>query len=269
MRPAKDLSNKSHAHCNETLVSIMLKRRSSYFQTNNQDFFYDKYLSEFLVRSIGDIIPRNCDHKFLVLDIGCGEQPLRSIVEGYGATYMSADITQNRTASVDFLVDITSPNVSKIIPERYDLILLSEVLEHVQSPYLAMLNVKHLLKHNGRALVTTPFVWPLHEQPLDYQRLTSFWFEKHVPLVGLHIEIQECLGSPIDVLSTILLKTHVYAVGTSSFRALLSRLYALLTRSSISWLVFILSKHVVFSAKSSSSFYLINCLVLTCKSANG
>ena len=246
----------------------MLERRTSYDQTNRQDYVYDKYLSEFLLRSIDDLIPKNSDHQFRVLDIGCGEQPLKPYIEQHGAVYISADVTQNRSASVDFIFDITSPNAYELIPEQFDLILLNEVLEHVKAPYLALANVKRLLKHNGRVIVTTPFVWPLHEQPFDYQRLTSFWFDTHVPLVGLRIDGQECLGAPIDVLVTILLKTHIYAVGRGPIRALLPRAYASLVRISVSWLVFILTRSVAFKTKSSSGFYLVNCLILANNSAN-
>lgn len=244
-------------------MSSIIERRSSYDCTSHQDFLYDKYLSEFLIKTIAGILKGERVRQFRVLDIGCGEQPLRPLIEEHGADYKSADISQNRTKSVDFLVDISSSIAHEMIPGKFDLIVLSEVLEHVSDPLSVLLNVKQLLAPSGRAILTSPFVWPLHEQPNDYQRLTHYWFDKHVASAGLRIILNQSLGSPIDVLSTLLLKTHIYAEIKPGVRSLYSKLYAYMVRKAISILLLMLSMHSRLCIRSSSGFYLVNCLVLT------
>jgi SAM-dependent methyltransferase len=244
-------------------MSSTIERRSSYACTNHQDYLYDKYLREFLINAISNVLKGQISRQFHVLDIGCGEQPLRPLIEEHGADYKSVDITQNRTRSVDFLVDMSSPIAHKKIPGQFDLILLSEVLEHVPDPFTALLNIKQLLAPSGRAVITTPFVWPLHEQPQDYQRLTSYWFDKHVASAGLRVIVNQSLGTPIDVLITLLQKTHIFADSKSRVRPSQSKLYAYMIRKMISILVLVLSIHTRLGIMSSSSLYLVNCLVLS------
>jgi len=241
----------------------MIDRRSTYAQSNHQDYIYDRYLAEFLVNAISDVLSRQQNHRFRVLDVGCGEQPLRTLVEESGALYMSTDIAQNQSRTVDFLVDISSPHANKTISGQFELIILSEVLEHVPDPYLALQNIKKLLAPSGKAVITTPFIWPLHEQPLDYQRLTSHWFDKHVASVGLRVVTNESLGSPIDVLITLLLKTHIYADLKSASPSWLSKVFAFVIKKIISFLIFLFSMHLKLGVRASSSFYLVNCLILS------
>src|SRR4051794_31184398 len=59
----------------------------------------------------------------------------------------------------------------------YDVIVISEVLEHVHSPHLAIGNIHRLLKQGGRLILTVPFIFPIHERPHDYFRYTRYGLE--------------------------------------------------------------------------------------------
>ncbi len=56
----------------------------------------------------------------------------------------------------------------------YDAIVMSEVLEHLHSPNLAIENIFHSLKENGKLIITVPFILPIHEEPYDYYRYTKY-----------------------------------------------------------------------------------------------
>lgn len=53
-----------------------------------------------------------------------------------------------------------------------DVIVLDQVLEHVANPWLAVTNIHEMLRQGGMAVVTTPFMYPLHDCPIDGWRYT-------------------------------------------------------------------------------------------------
>src|ERR1043165_4566785 len=59
----------------------------------------------------------------------------------------------------------------------YDVVVLSEVLEHIHSPHLAIKNIYRLLRNGGRLILTVPFIFPIHERPHDYFRYTRYGLE--------------------------------------------------------------------------------------------
>ena len=56
----------------------------------------------------------------------------------------------------------------------FDTILCTEVLEHLKEPKAAITEMKRVLKKEGKVVLTTCFVYPLHESPNDYFRFTKF-----------------------------------------------------------------------------------------------
>jgi len=59
----------------------------------------------------------------------------------------------------------------------FDVIVLSEVLEHVRAPHLAVENIRAALRDGGRLILTVPFLFPIHERPHDYYRYTRYGLE--------------------------------------------------------------------------------------------
>jgi len=60
---------------------------------------------------------------------------------------------------------------------RFDAVVMAEVLEHVRRPESAIDNVHRSLKPGGCLILTTPFVFPLHDRPHDYYRFTRHGLE--------------------------------------------------------------------------------------------
>jgi SAM-dependent methyltransferase len=56
----------------------------------------------------------------------------------------------------------------------YECILCTEVLEHLHSPWLAIAEMQRVLKPGGELILTTRFVYPLHDTPHDYYRYTEY-----------------------------------------------------------------------------------------------
>lgn len=138
------------------------------------------------------------------LDIGCGLQPFRRKIVGLGYEYRGMDVEQNSIGSVDFLghVDgLLPPELLSWLP--VDFALITEVMEHVADWDSAFYNLFRILKPGGRALLTCPFVYPLHEEPFDFWRPTKhalrFFAERH----GLMVIEQRNIGGFWDVVGTV------------------------------------------------------------------
>ncbi|MBS1790798.1 MAG: class I SAM-dependent methyltransferase [Acidobacteria bacterium] len=196
-----------------------------------------------------------------VLDVGCGEQPLRELIESLGATYLGMDVCQNAQANVEVIGAIDDP---ALIPEKlngnaYALIVCTEVLEHVADWATGLANLRNLLKSGGRLILTVPFSFPLHMEPFDFYRVTPHGIRKLADQYGFEIEQQECLGNALDVLSTVLDDVSILP----SNRNLTNRIKSRMTQVGKRRLVQLLqSKFFRAGLTANSNFYLNNAVVL-------
>lgn len=76
-------------------------------------------------------------------------------------------------SGADFIADLCQDN-SKMIPSNYfDLIICTEVLEHVDNPFDAVKELIRMTKPNGYIYVTTPFNFRIHNPLPDNWRFTE------------------------------------------------------------------------------------------------
>lgn len=68
-----------------------------------------------------------------------------------------------------------------------DGVLCLEVLEHVPEPESVLNEVARVLKPGGRAWITMPFLYPLHDAPFDFQRFTEYGLRRSIRRVGLEV----------------------------------------------------------------------------------
>jgi SAM-dependent methyltransferase len=108
-----------------------------------------------------------------VLDVGCGEQPYRSLLTHAGS-YQGLDIAEANDrfgyARDDTLYVSGYP--WPVPDASIDLALCTEVLEHVLEPADLLAEVKRCLRPGGRLLMTVPFAARWHFVPFDYWRFT-------------------------------------------------------------------------------------------------
>lgn len=138
----------------------------------------------------------------VLLDAGCGSQPYRASCNHL--VYMAQDFegyigdsgssVENPVATldnpyhygkIDYKCDICSiPEVSG----HFDVILCSEVFEHLPSPELALAELSRLLKPDGFLILTLPCHTIRHMDPYHYfTGFTERWVEYHLPNNGLEI----------------------------------------------------------------------------------
>lgn len=109
-----------------------------------------------------------------VLSIGAGggvNQMLGKFQSKTDFTLSQLDIDESR--GPDIVGDLCSENLA-LESESYDIVVCSEVLEHCYNPITAVSNLRRVLKKGGKLILTTPFIFPIHEAPHDYFRYTEF-----------------------------------------------------------------------------------------------
>jgi ubiquinone/menaquinone biosynthesis C-methylase UbiE len=128
-----------------------------------------------------------------VLDVGCGSKPYAKLFKSYTGIEVHDAGHKDHLKNTDVYFDGVN------IPFKnnsYDTVILTQVLEHVESPEKIMAEVYRVLKPNGCVFITMPFVWPEHEIPYDFRRFTRFGNRHLLEQSGFKIEsIQQTTGT--------------------------------------------------------------------------
>lgn len=101
-----------------------------------------------------------------VVDHGCADQPYRTLFET--CEYVGVDLPGNPLASVELGPDGTVP----LADGTADLVLSSQVLEHVTDPAVYLAECHRLVRPGGSLVLTTHGLMYLHRDPTDYWRWT-------------------------------------------------------------------------------------------------
>ncbi|MBK5110683.1 MAG: class I SAM-dependent methyltransferase [Thermoleophilia bacterium] len=111
-----------------------------------------------------------------VLDIGCGHKPYLPFVADRASSYFGVDAVEGP------LVDAVG--VAEELPcesASVDLILCTQVLEHVDDPARALAEIHRVLAPGGAVLLSTHGVYLYHPDPPDSDR--DYWRWTHAGLV--------------------------------------------------------------------------------------
>ena len=146
------------------------------------------------------------------LDVGCGGQPFRGMLESIGYVYTGFDVQQNPAGAVHVLGAIDAPLPGELVSRGpFHFTLCTEVLEHVALWDAAFANLAQIMAPGGRLLLTCPHFYPPHEEPYDFWRPTPHAVEFHARRVGLHpVEVRR-VGDAWDILGTLLAVTRFRA----------------------------------------------------------
>jgi ubiquinone/menaquinone biosynthesis C-methylase UbiE len=132
-----------------------------------------------------------------LLDAGAGEQQYKKYCSHL--EYVSQDFSMYsgtgdgrglQTGSWDVRgVDIVSDITAIPKPQSsFDVILCTEVLEHIPDPLAALKEFGRLLRPGGLLIITAPFCSLTHFSPHHYATgFSSNYFDKHLPELGFQI----------------------------------------------------------------------------------
>jgi SAM-dependent methyltransferase len=108
-----------------------------------------------------------------VLDVGCGTSPFRDRLPA-GCTYTGMDI-EGGTGRPDLVIVPDEP--WPLADNSFDVILCTEVLEHVRDQDLLLGEMRRVLKPGGWLILSVPFLYNEHGLPWDYRRLSVYGLE--------------------------------------------------------------------------------------------
>jgi SAM-dependent methyltransferase len=101
-----------------------------------------------------------------VLDVGCGEKPYLAFFST-AKEYVCVDIGENPNADLQGSIEQLP-----VDDASFDLVLCTQVLEHVDDPARAVRELHRVVRPGGRVLVATHGTYPYHPGPVDYWRWT-------------------------------------------------------------------------------------------------
>ncbi len=119
----------------------------------------------------------------LVLDVGAGNVETNHSYTKFFPNRYTVDIDPEREP--DLVGDIHNLSLDN---NSYDVVLCTEVLEHCHTPQKAIDELMRVLKPGGILILTTRFVYPLHDIPHDYYRFTKYGL-KHLFKTYVEVEI--------------------------------------------------------------------------------
>lgn len=136
----------------------------------------------------------NIPHGHRILDAGAGTQKYRKyckhleyVSQDFGEYDGKGDEKALQTGEFDYgNLDIISDITE--IPEpdaSFDVIMCTEVLEHLTDPVKAIKEFSRLLKPNGQLIITAPFCSLTHFAPYHFSSgFNKYWYENHLNTYG-------------------------------------------------------------------------------------
>jgi SAM-dependent methyltransferase len=160
------------------------------------NYLLRRYLRDFIFERLGQYVISNT----MFLDVGCGDQPWRQYVDRLGGQYVGTDMRRNGGATA---LVIGKAECLPFLNSSFDVILCSEVLEHVIDARDVFGELSRVTRSGGKIIITTPFHYPLHGEPLDFCRMTEYQLRQFASENGL--VTKECCraGNSLEVIATI------------------------------------------------------------------
>lgn len=178
------------------------------------------------VRDWSSALPRGSR----VLDAGAGESPYREFFSH--CEYITQD-WENSPHAGAHRADLRSDVCSLPLPDAsMDALLCTEVLEHVTDTAAALTEFYRVLAQGGHLFLSVPFVIELHEDPYDFNRLTSYGLKAAVQAAGFtNVRVRPTSGW-YTTLAQVVTNAGVSTIRVGSRPRLRQRVAAVL----LSWL---------------------------------
>ena len=131
-----------------------------------------------------------------LLDLGCGMKPYQRMFGGAVDRWVGLDFANTpsgRSAANVFGSALEIPFGTA----RFDVVLSTQVLEHVPRPAKLLREAQRVLRPGGYLVLTAPQTNPLHEEPHDYFRYTCYGLRSLTEQAGLDVLQIRPLGGAV------------------------------------------------------------------------
>ena len=113
-----------------------------------------------------------------ILNIGSSTNYSRTISQPHMDKYIFAPLRKKKTKiihtdiikgeGVDIVGDLTNKSfVEELKKQKYDFVLCSNLLEHLEEKQLIVRAIEEILPIEGKAIITVPYNYPYHLDPID------------------------------------------------------------------------------------------------------
>jgi SAM-dependent methyltransferase len=136
-----------------------------------------------VLKDLYDLVVQMARHaRGRVFDYGCGAAPYRQLFR-HCQEYVAADVTPG--PNVDR--QLSSDGLTLEPAESYDVVLSTQVLEHVADPGVYLQECRRILKPGGQLVLSTHGMIEEHACPDDYYRWTSRGLEHLMAEHGFNV----------------------------------------------------------------------------------
>jgi len=157
------------------------------------------HLERFVERAAASVGPRA-----IVLDAGAGDGAYRHHFDHL--EYESADFAKVDKTYAEEITYVGDLAELPVADDRFDLVLMTQVLEHLPDPVAVLRELRRVLKPGARIWASCPLFYEEHEQPYDFYRYTQFglrhlfeqvgyreveieWLEGYLATVGYELDV--------------------------------------------------------------------------------
>ena len=114
------------------------------------------------------------ENKRKILDVGCGFKPWLEMFDKNTIEYIGIDFDKEKSSA-----DFVAPADKLPFPDNdFDALIYSEVLEHVENLPRALGEMRRVAKNGAIVFISSPFFFPEHGVPYDFQRLTRYFYQE-------------------------------------------------------------------------------------------
>ena len=195
------------------------------------------------IRIFHNIFLKNIETNGITIDLGSGKHSsyLNYLNKKHNKIYFADKIYRNDND----LINVDLEKKLNISDEKFDTVLLFNVLEHINNYKNLIIEISRITKKNGNVEIFVPFMHRYHEDPEDIMRPTHKYLEKIILKSGLKIEKITVIGAgPLSVVSEIVLKYFKFS----------------LLKIPIFFILIIIDKIIKYFSKDFNTYYLgIHC----------
>lgn len=102
------------------------------------------------------------------LDFGAGTAKYKNIILSNTSRYTTFDMQAGK--NIDIVGDALNPPFAD---KSFDTVISTQVLEHVEKPWIMVAQIGRIMKSGGICIITAPFLVPFHADPHDFFRYTK------------------------------------------------------------------------------------------------
>lgn len=133
------------------------------------------------------------------LDFGAGKAKYKGIIASHASKYTAFDMIPGE--HIDVVGDALKPPFAD---NHFDTVISTQVLEHVQKPWVVIHEIGRMLKPGGICILTAPFLVPYHADPHDYFRYTTQGLESMFQNEGFEILESGSYGKTFTVFAEMI-----------------------------------------------------------------